>query len=211
MMNTAKSLTALVLAASRKGEEDPVARLQDKTHKCLVTIDGRPMLEITIQTLIDSGCFSRILVSIENESVLAELPLTMSWIREGKIALVPSAETLADSLILLHEQDPQLLPVVITTADNALHTPELIRDFVQAFESSGADVSVAATTEAQVLKDYPDEGIKFFRFSDGGVSFCNLFGIHTDAGVNAVNIFRSGGQFQTNGCRESFGPPRRFQ
>jgi GTP:adenosylcobinamide-phosphate guanylyltransferase len=195
-MENAAPLTCLVLAASRKGVEDPVAKLQNRTHKCLVTLDGKPMLERVIQALLDSRCFTRILVSIENDMVLAGLPDTQRWLKEGRIALVPSADNLADSLIQVYEQDDTLLPVVITTADNALHTPALVRDFVNAFMESDADVSVGATPEEVVLKDYANEGFNFFRFRDGGYSFCNLFGVRTAAGVDAVNIFRSGGQFR---------------
>ena len=39
------SLTALVMAASRQGVDDPVAMLQDKSHKCLVEIDGIAMID----------------------------------------------------------------------------------------------------------------------------------------------------------------------
>ena len=39
------ALNALVLAASRQGVDDPVARLQNKTHKCLVKTDGIAMIE----------------------------------------------------------------------------------------------------------------------------------------------------------------------
>lgn len=189
-------LTALVLAASRQGVEDPVAKLQNMTHKCLVVLDGTVMLERVIQALLDSQCFTRILVSIENEMVIAGVPAIQNWLKEGKIALVPSAVNLADSVMQLSQTDDQLLPVVITTGDNALHTPALVRDFVKAFLASDADVSVAATPEEVVLKDYANEGFKFFRFRDGGYSFCNLFGIRTPAGVEAVNVFRTGGQFR---------------
>jgi choline kinase len=44
-------LTALVLAASRQGFDDPVAKLQNKSHKCLVNIDGIAMIERVVQTL----------------------------------------------------------------------------------------------------------------------------------------------------------------
>ncbi len=195
-MSSPVPLTALVLAASRQGVEDPVAKLQNKSHKCLVEIGGTPMLEIVIQALMDAQRFSRILVSIENADVLSGLSRTGEWLEQGQVELVASADTLADSLIELHQRDPGLLPLVITTADNALHTPELIRDFVDAFLGSEADVSIGATPEAEVLKDYANEGFKFFRFRDGGYSFCNLFGIRSQGGVDAVNIFRSGGQFR---------------
>ncbi len=124
------SLTALVLAASRKGPDDAVARMQDKSHKCLVEIDGIAMIERVVQTLMDSGCFNHILVSIESEAPLQELAATRRWLENGDIEVVRSADNLADSLISLSPKADQILPMVVTTADNALHTPELMKDFV---------------------------------------------------------------------------------
>jgi len=197
----AEPLTVLVLAASRQGVDDPVAKIQDKSHKCLVTIDAVAMIERVVQTLIDSGCFNRILISIESEQVLEELPLANHWLKRGTIEVVPSSGNLADSVASLTSMAKQPLPLVITTADNVLHTPELIRDFVAAFARSTADAVVAATTESTVRAEYPDEKIGFFQFKDGGYSFCNLFGVTSPAALETAKIFRTGGQFRKHPWR----------
>lgn len=193
---TQPSLTALVLAASRKGPDDAVARMQNKSHKCLVEIDGVAMIERVVQTLMDSGCFDRILISIESEEPLQELEATRGWLENGDIEVVRSAGNLADSLIGLSPKADQILPMVVTTADNALHTPELMKDFVTEFLWKGGDAAVAVTREASVLAEYPDEKIMYFRFRDGGYSFCNLFGIGSIKGLETARIFRTGGQFR---------------
>ena len=195
------SLTALVMAASRQGVEDSVARLQNKSHKCLVEIDGIAMIERVIQTLIDSACFGRILISIEDEKVLQGLTSAGRWLTEGVIEVVPSSGNLADSVISVSKIVDQPLPLVITTADNALHTPELIRDFVTAFTQGAADVAVGVTDESTVRAEYPNEEIGFFRFRDGGYSFCNLFGISSSSGLEGAKIFRTGGQFRKHPWR----------
>ncbi len=190
------SLTALVLAASRQGYDDPVARLQNKSHKCLVTIDGVAMIARVVQTLLDSACFERILISIEDEHVLQDLTSARRWLKEGTIEVVPSSGNLADSLANLTKVVNQPLPLVITTADNALHTPELVRDFVAAFARGTGDGAVAVTRESTVLDEYPDGEFGFYRFRDGGYSFCNLFGVSHSIGLEAAKIFRTGGQFR---------------
>ncbi len=198
---SSRPLTALVMAASRKGFEDSVARLQGKSHKCLVTIDGIAMIERVVQTLIDSECFERILVSIEDERVLQDLSLASHWLREGMIEVVPSAGNLADSLVSFTETVDQPLPLVITTADNVLHTPELVRFFVAAFVQGNGDAAVAVTRESTVRDEYPDGEFGFFQFRDGGYSFCNLFGISHPGALQAAEIFRSGGQFRKHPWR----------
>ena len=189
-------LTALVLAASKKGIEDPVARLQDKTHKCLVSVDGIAMIERVVQTLIDSKCFARILISIEGENLLQDLTSTQEWLAAGTIEVVQSSGNLADSIMGASKAFDRLLPLVITTADNALHTPQLLCDFVDAFEQGKGDGAVGVTRESTVREAYPDGEFGFFQFKDGGYSFCNLFGIRSSAGLEAATIFRTGGQFR---------------
>ncbi len=189
-------LTALVLAASRQGFDDPVAKLQNKSHKCLVTIDGIAMIERVVQTLLDSECFERILISIEDEHVLHDLTAVRCWLQEGTVQVIPSSGNLADSLISLTEVVDDPLPLVITTADNALHTPELVRDFVAAFVRGASDGAVGVTRESTVLAEYPDGEFGFYRFRDGGYSFCNLFGISQFSALEATKIFRTGGQFR---------------
>jgi len=194
-------LTALVLAASRRGFDDPVAQLQHKSHKCLVTIDGVAMIERVVQTLIDSACFTRILISIEDKKILQMLPQANHWLEEGTIEVVPSSGNLADSVVSLSKTVNQPLPLVITTADNALHTPALVRCFVAEFTRSTGDAAVAATTESTVRAEYPEGEFGFFRFRDGGYSFCNLFGIRSTKALEAAAVFRSGGQFRKHPWR----------
>ncbi len=194
-------VTALVLAASRQGIDDPVAKLQNKSHKCLVTVDGVAMIERVVQTLIDSACFGRIFISIEGEYVLEELTSVTRWLNEGTVELITSSGNLADSVVNVNRTVSSPLPLVITTADNVLHTPELVRFFVTAFSKSAGDASVAVTPESTVLEEYPSGEFGFFRFRDGGYSFCNLFGIGSSRGLEAAEIFRTGGQFRKHPWR----------
>jgi len=189
-------MNALVLAASRRGAGDPVAGARDKTHKCLVEVDGVAMIERVIGALLESGCFRRILISIEHEAVLGELEACRRWLEAGVIEVVPSAANMADSVLRLAGDIDRLVPLLVTTADNALHTPDLIRDFAAASAAGRGDVAAGVTPEAVVRAAYPNDRFGFFRFRDGGYSFCNLFAIRTPRALRAAEVFRSGGQFR---------------
>jgi len=190
-----KNLTALVMAASRRGPTDPVAQLQNKSHKCLVEIAGKVMLERVIQVLLDSSCFSRIAVSIENERIIRAVPQLHTWLDDGTIVVTPSRANLAGSVIAAVESLDDALPLVITTGDNALHTPELIRDFVDGFLSHTEDAIAGFTSEAVVQEKFPDSGLAYHRIKDGGWSSCNLFGLRNEASLITAYIFEGGGQF----------------
>lgn len=188
-------LTALVMAASRKGPTDSVAQLQNKPNKCLVEIGGQVMLERVVEALVDSGCFARIYVSIETEDLLRATPRLEGWMDDGLLHFVASAGNIANSVIAAVDAIDDLLPFVITTGDNALHTPDIIRDFVAAFRAGSGDVAVAFTERETVLQDFPEPGLAFHDLTDGGWSACNLYGMRNEQSLASVRVFEGGGQF----------------
>ena len=193
---SAARVTALVLAASRRGSDDPVAALVGESHKCLVKVAGTPMLERVVQALLDSKVCARILISIESEQILRRAPGLAAWLDDGTIETVASGANLADSVLAVANQAQAPLPLLVTTADNALHTPELVVDFVTSALTGRSDIAVGMTREDTVRNEFPDEPLGFFRFSDGGYSFCNLFLLRSAASFRAAEVFRSGGQFR---------------
>ncbi len=194
-MEGTQKATILVMAASRRGAKDVVAQMQGKSHKCLVEIDGVVMLERVVEALIVSDCFERIYISIESESLLRSVPRLAGWMDDGRIAMVESTGNLADSVYSAASEIPSAFPLIITTGDNALHTPELIRDFMDQFWKCEGDVAIAFTRKDIVLADYPDVGLAFHNLKDGGYSACNLYGLRTERALGAVGVFKGGGQF----------------
>ncbi len=190
-----ETVTALVLAASRKGAEDPVARQAGVSHKCLAPIAGRVMLERVIDSLIDSGVVGEIWISIESADHLRATERLKSWLEEGRIHWVPSKGNLADSVLAATGRIPDPFPLLVLTGDNALQTPELVRDFVSAFLAGKEDVAIGFTREEVVKQDFPDVGLAYHRLRDGGWSATNLYGLRNTRALRSVEVFRSGGQF----------------
>ncbi len=192
---TEQKVTGLVMAASRSGVRNSVAQLQDKSHKCLVEIAGQVMLERVVGTFLDSGCFHRVAISIEDESVVRQVPRISAWLNEGLVVVTPSRGNLADSVVAAVDVLEDPLPLVITTGDNALHTPDLVRDFVTGFLADTEDVTIGFTAEDIVSERFPDAGLAYHRVKDGGWSACNLYGLHTEKAIMTARVFEGGGQF----------------
>ncbi|GGO16533.1 hypothetical protein GCM10007972_25710 [Iodidimonas muriae] len=191
----AQPFTALVLAASRRGPDDPVARLQQKSHKCFVDIAGQVMLERVIDTLLESQQFRTVLVSIEQEELLHSTARLKAWMDEGRIAFVQSEGTLADSVMAAAKAMDAPFPMVITTGDNSLHTPQLLRDFCESCRNSTSSIGVGITPEKMVKDDYPDAPLAYHRFSEGAYSNCNLYMLRDKQALASAEAFRGGGQF----------------
>jgi len=194
-MAAAIASTALVLAAGRRGAEDSVARMQNKSHKCLVEIDGRVMLERVVEALLDSGPIDRVLVSIEREDLLGASERLEGWLAEGRMVFAQSRETLADSVVDAARGKDGALPLIVTTGDNVLHTPEFLREFAECVDRSDSDLVVAFTERTAVHSVYPHVELNWHRLQDGAFSSCNVYGVKTERALKAVDVFRGGGQF----------------
>ena len=144
---------------------------------------------------MDSGAFGQIYIAIESEDLLRSVPALANWLQGGIIRIAPCGKTLADSVIDAVQMLDIPFPLVISTGDNAVHTPQLLQDFAAQFARSTADVAVAFTTAETVIKDYPEVGLAYHWLKDGGFSSCNLYGLRTPQSLKSAMVFKSGGQF----------------
>lgn len=190
-----KEITALILAASRKGPEDAVAQLQSVSHKCLVEIDGMVMLERVVREIRGSEHIGRIFVSIESADLLKETPYLAAAYEAGDIQFIPSKENLFLSITHAAESIEDGYPLLISTGDNALHTTEMVDFFSKELGTTDKDTLVAMTPAEVILKAYPDGKRAFHELKDGGWSSCNLYGLKTSKSLTAAKAFETGGQF----------------
>lgn len=188
--------TALVLAAQRPGVPDPLTAGSPVSHKCMLTINGQIMLERVIEALLDSALCRHVYVSIDDSSVLREGARLREWIEAGRVSTLPAEGNLADSIYTAAQTIPdENWPLLITTGDNALHTPAVIRAFVAGAFAEPCDAALGLTREEIVTAEIPDAGLHWHRLRDGGFSSCNLYLLHNRKSLAGVEIFRSGGQF----------------
>ena len=173
-----RRFTALILAGSR-GPNDPVARLAGQTHKALVPVAGVPMLLRVVRTLRQAPMIGRLVVCIDrptftqlNEIIAAELG--------PDVGLVEPSTTPSASVRRALEELKDALPLLVTTADNALLSPQMIEHFCAAVPAD-ADLAVAVATETTIRRAYPDSIRTYYRFGGEGYSGCNLFLARTPA------------------------------
>jgi len=182
----------LILAAQRKGVANALAEAAGVSHKCIMPMQDRPLIEHVLSTLENMPEVTRITVSIDTPSALSSVPLVEKLVGDGRLKIVQSGDTLFDSIeaALPMSED---FPVVITTADNALLTEDMLRHFIPRLH--GNDVGVAMCQKDVLLAKYPDGQRRFHRFADGEWSNCNLYALVTPKALSAAEFFRGGGQF----------------
>lgn len=185
--------SALVLAGKRDGALDPLAASGNVSHKCLVKVGGRPMLTHPIETLASSPGVGRIYVSIDDASVLEGIPLIDRLRGEGRLEIVQARHNLVDSV--LAAASAASFPLLITTADNVLLTPAAVAEISAKGQDQQADAAVAFARRESVLEAHPDGQRRFYNFSCGAYSNCNLYWLGSDRALKAAEVFRAGGQF----------------
>jgi hypothetical protein len=184
--------TALVLAASR-GNLDPLAQAGGVSHKCFIDIAGQPMLRRVVGAVMASGRIGRTIVAIEPESIEEAKTILAPLPGAGAIEYVASRDNIGTSVAAVATE--AMLPLIITTGDNALHTGEMIRYFCDALDSITEDAALGLTPASYVLEKYPEGNRAFHRFRDGAFSSCNLYALLEPKSLAAPRIFNSGGQF----------------
>ena len=191
----AERFTIVILAAQRNGRLDPLAAEAGVTHKCLVPIGGLPLLAHVLSALAEVGDIESIRISVEDGAADRLRPIAA--LSGLPISFVTAADNIADSVYRAAEGSS--CPVIVTTADNVLLTPEAVRQVMDQL-ASGSDTVIALARKEDVLAAHPQGQRRFYRFRDGEYSNCNLYGL-SRAGLKLAETFREGGQFRKNPMR----------
>ena len=199
-------VTVIVLAGQRAGIVNPLAARAGVSHKCLVPIAGRPLIDHVLDTVTAAPAVSEIRISLEPEAHDAVARIAAEFAGRGvPIRLVANARSIVDSVNAAAGDDPG--PFVVTTADNVLLTPAAVAQIRS--RMAEVDAVMAFARKANVLAAHPEGQRGFYRFSDDAYANCNIYGLANRKAVAAgERVFRGGGRFMKSVWRmiKAFGP-----
>jgi GTP:adenosylcobinamide-phosphate guanylyltransferase len=170
---------ALVLAGARPGR-DPVADYAGVSHKGLIPLAGRPLLERVLGALRGAG--------VGHVAVSASDPAVIALATRLGAAILPAEA--GPSLSALRGVEALGAPVLVTTSDHALLEAAWVHRFL-ADAPATADVSVLLARREVVEAAAPGTKRTYLTFADGEWSGCNLFLLRTERGLAAVQLWRS--------------------
>ena len=171
--------SALVLAGARP-EVDPAAAYAGVSHKALILLKGRTLLERVLSALGAAGV-ARIAVSASDPQVSA--------VAAGLGAEVLAAES-GPSLSALRGVEALGTPVLLTTSDHALLQADWIVRFL-ADAPEDADVCVLLARREVVEAAAPGTKRTYLKFADGDWSGCNLFLLRNPRALAVIELWRS--------------------
>lgn len=139
---------ALVLAAGR-GPDDVMAKAYRVRNKATIPIGGIPMLTRVATALRQSGVVKSLSIAIED----AEL---VNGIVAEPVTILPPAHSAPASVIAALSSGKLAYPVLVTTGDHALLTPDMVRHFCRESLAMDADITVGLATAETIMTAYPD-------------------------------------------------------
>jgi GTP:adenosylcobinamide-phosphate guanylyltransferase len=166
------SWRVIILAAGR-GPDDPMAKAFGVAHKCTLPLNGKPMLEWVLAALRKTQLQKPFVVVIDDAKVLSQT---------HDVKILAAKDSAPASAIAAIEHIGSY-PILVTTGDHPLLTPEMISFVLQHSEANGADVSVGLATAETITAEYPETKRTYFNLGGTRVSGCNLFAITSPNGL----------------------------
>ena len=178
--------TALLLAGQRPGI-DPLAAAFGIQLKALIDVAGEPMLSRVARTLLACPAVTRVVVLAQDGRALTAHPATAWLARDPRIAFAASGAGIAASVAAVAGSPAAPWPVLVTTADHPLLTPEMVATFVASI--GDADVAFGVVERRVVLAAYPANRRTWLRFRGGAWSGANLFALRSDRARAALDLW----------------------
>ena len=180
------AVTAVVLAGSRPGV-DPFAQSYGTDLKALIPVGGTPMVQRPVDALLASA-------GIDSIRVLAQQPERIREVlpKDPRISVEESGETIAATLEKLCVDPNVRWPMLVTTADHALLTPEMVADFLA--KAAGADIAIGVVAQDVLMKRLPQTKRTWLKFRGGAYSGANLFLLGGPKIRSTLELWRSNEQ-----------------
>lgn len=181
--------TAVILAGKRPGK-DPVADAAGVACKSFAPIGGRPMVLRVLEALAAARQVGPRILCGPAPSLIAKMPELKTLIDTGEVQHIAGHSTPSASTYHALQSIPNGSPVLVTTADHALLTAQIVDFFCSEVRQLGCDVAAGLTPYDGVMSAFPGTQRTAIKFNDGAYSGCNLFGFLNPQSHRAADFWR---------------------
>lgn len=180
--------SAVVLAGERPGGS-PLSRQLGLAASVLIDVAGKPAVQRALDALSGAEQVSGGVLCGPSADVFRDSPeferilagTSFRW-------LEPETGPSASAIKAIRELDQY--PVLLTTGDHALLTPELVDSFCTLAREKGGDVVVGLVPYTVVHAAFPESRRTVQKYSDGAYCGSNLFAILSAEGVSALEFWK---------------------
>ncbi|MDT9600954.1 nucleotidyltransferase family protein [Sphingosinicella rhizophila] len=177
--------TAIILAGQRPGP-DHFSAAYGVDAKALIPVAGAPMLGHVARALLASPSIGRILVLAQSPGDL--LKGSLDWMAaEPRIRGLVTGDGISLSIDQVAGADPAPFPLLVTTADHPLLTPEIVEAFIAG--AQGSDAAYGAVERQVAERAWPGMKRTWVKLSDGHFTGANLFALTAPRSRRAVQAW----------------------
>lgn len=186
-----KDFTVVVLAGERPSPAaDPLASAAGVASKVLVPVAGVAVIQRVLDNIESCARFARRILVGPTAATLAAIPELQRRIDSGVWTWLAPGKTPATSGSAALEIIGNSGPVLLTTADHAFMTADILDYFCTAARASDADFVAGFARRQDVLAMFPGSRRTGWRFRDDTYCGCNLFAVLAPAGVGVTNYWQ---------------------
>ncbi len=181
--NSTEMVHALVLAGAR-AEGDPLCLSEGVISKAVIDIVGQPMLSRVLRAL-GTGRVSLPANVVGLEGAVLE------YAADGIAchSVVAQGNGPAASLLIALE-GAVATPLLVTTCDHALLTPEMVDTFLEKSVASDADLTIGLAERATIEAAYPQTKRTYLRLGGVELSGCDMFYLATPKALSAIRFWQ---------------------
>jgi len=185
-----KDFTAIILAGTRR-VDDPVAALIGGQYKALVPICGEVMVSRVAKALAFSGSVKRIVIVFDEPELLFDAcPTLQEEVGDVDIEILPCADTICCSVGAAIKAANADWPYLVTTADHALLTPEMVNKFC-ADARAQRGLAVGFVERAYLEAAHPGSKRTYLPFKETQLSGANLFAFMSGEALPVLDFWRA--------------------
>ena len=181
--------TAVVLAADRE-THNPVAQAAGAPCKSLVPVGGIPMVLRVLNALDNARCISGCILSGPPQSIIDQQDDLRTLISSRKIQWMQNQSSPSMSTVSVLESLAPETPTLVTTADHALLSSQIVDYFCSEAVKTGCDVAAGLALYEEVRATFPGTRRTATKFSDARYCSCNLFAFLTPRGRKIAELWR---------------------
>lgn len=147
-------------------------------HRALLPIAGVPMLERVVGALVECTAVSSVAISSDDPDLVRATPALAAHADRGYLAPHGAASSPAAS-VAAYAEETGGFPILVTTADHPLLTPEILGRFLADAGGRDADLVVGLVPATVYRARFPDQPRTFIPLRGEKYSGANLFLLRT--------------------------------
>lgn len=187
-------MTSVLILAGLRHEECPLSSQAGVVSKALIELAGVRMIDHVLRALRDaSDLTGTIWVSgLPIERIAEGLPDDLTEF-SGRLVQAPTRDGPATAALAILEGGATL-PLLITTCDHPLLSPNMISYFIREARGAQSDFSVGLAPRSVIAPAYPHVKRTYIKLGGMGYSGCNLFYVARDKGRRAIAFWQDVGR-----------------